>query len=206
MLESDTTQLHVKQYTIAPELYSKGYATGLGPCTCTSACCQHGVYADVKERDKILGHREIIKKYMDETQTREEEQWFEEEEKEDSDFASGRCVGTQVVNGKCAFLDKLGRCSVQVAATEEGMHGWSLKPTFCILFPLVISDNIIGFDDSFQEQACCSISTVFDSPMFRACKDELVHLLGEDGYGELEAFYLERVRPTEHDYQQKEVA
>jgi hypothetical protein len=169
-------------------------------------CCQHGVYADVKERDRILEHKEIIKKSMDETQTRDESLWFEQQEEEDSDFTSGRRVGTEVVNGKCAFLDKLGRCSIQVAATEEGMHRWAIKPTFCILFPLEISANVLGFDDLLdEEQSCCSISNVFDVPLFEACKDELVHILGNDGYGELEKFYRERVCPTVPALQEKGV-
>jgi len=197
MLESDSTQLRIKQYSISPELYEKGYSGGRGPCTCTSMCCQHGVYADVKERDQILDHREAIKKSMDETQTQDESLWFEQQEEEDSDFPSGRCVGTRVVNGKCALLDKLGRCSVQVAAVAEGLHRWAIKPTFCILFPLEISDGVVGFDDLLdEEQSCCSISTPFDVPLFEACKDELTHILGEEGYGELEGFYRNRAAVT----------
>jgi hypothetical protein len=205
-LTIDSAELRIKQYIISPELYQKGYRGGRSPCTCTSVCCQDGVYADVKERDRILEHREMIKKYMDETQTKDESLWFEPHEEEDSDFESRRCVGTQVVNGKCAFLDKFGRCSIQVAAAEEGMHRWALKPTFCILFPLEISNNVIRFDDLLdEEQSCCSIDAEFDVPMFRACKDELIHILGEDGYSKLETFYQERCRTLSSVQQQKEV-
>jgi hypothetical protein len=127
---------------------------------------------------------------MDETQSRDEHQWFEQHESEDSDFASGRCVGTAVINGKCAFLDKLGRCSLQVAASSEGMHKWELKPLFCVLFPLEISNNVISFDDLLDEdQECCSITGTFDVPLFRACRDELMHVLGEEGYQELDLFF-----------------
>jgi hypothetical protein len=195
MFDPDSTQLRIKQYTISPELYEKGFRAGCGPCSCSSVCCQNGVYADVTERDRILDHKELIKKYMDETQTRDESLWFERQEEEDSDFRSGRRVGTEVVNGKCAFLDKSGRCSIQVAATAAGMDKWAIKPTFCILFPLEISNNVLGFDDLLDEdQSCCSISSVFDVPLFEACKDELTHILGEDGYAELELFYRNRHR------------
>lgn len=197
MLEPDSTQLRIKQYVISPELYEKGYRGGRGPCTCTSVCCRDGVYADVRERDRILEHHETIKKSMDETQTRDESLWFEQQEEEDADFVSGRRVGTGVVNKKCAFLDKFGRCSLQVAATEEGRHKWTLKPTFCILFPLEISDNVLAFDDLLhEEQSCCSISSVYEVPLFEACKDELIHVLGNEGYRELEKFYRERVWPA----------
>jgi|WetSurMetagenome_2_1015567.scaffolds.fasta_scaffold556766_2 hypothetical protein len=205
MSDSNTVPLRVKQYTISPELYHKGYPHGHSPCMCTSVCCQHGVYADVKERDRILEHRDLIKKYMDETQSKNELHWFEHEELTDADFSSGRCVGTEVVNNKCAFLDKAGRCSIQVATTSEGRDRWELKPIFCILFPIEISNNVIGFDDLLDdEQPCCSIDATFDTPMFRACKDELVHLLGEDGYQQIEEYYEERVKTRRHVHQPKE--
>ena len=205
MPESNSSPLQVKQYTIARELFEKGYRGGRGPCTCTSVCCQHGVYADVHERDVILARKDLIAKYMDETQTRDESAWFEEEECQDSDFPSGHCVSTEIINEKCAFLDRLGRCSLQVAATEEGMHKWEWKPLFCILVPLEISNNVIGFDDLLDDdQPCCTISGEFDTPVFAACKEELTHVLGEEGYEEVEAFYQGRMRPAPVHPAQKE--
>ena len=201
----ESLPLHIRQYTISSDLFEKGYAAGRGPCTCTSVCCQNGVYVDRQERDRILAHRELIKKYMDETQTTDERQWFEQHEEEDDDFASGRCVGTEVVNEKCAFLDKLGRCSIQTAAVGEGMHKWALKPIFCILFPLEIMNHVIGFDDLLQEdQPCCSVSNEFDVPVFVACREELIHVLGEDGYRKLDAFC--RTRTLEAELQEKDAA
>jgi hypothetical protein len=205
MRESTEIPLRIKQYTISPELYGKGYPSGHSPCMCTSVCCQHGVYADVKERDRVLDHKDLIKKYMDETQSTNELHWFEQTETPDADFPSGVCVGTEVINNKCAFLDKKGHCSIQVAATEQGLHKWAWKPLFCILFPIEISNNVVGFDDMLDdEQPCCSIDARFDTPMFRACKDELVHLLGEDGYAQMEEFYEERVKAHPHIHEAKE--
>ncbi len=206
MPESHSTQLRSGQYTISPELFDKGYRGGRGPCTCTSECCKHGVYADVRERDRILASKEIIRTYMDETQTTDDAGWFEEGEFDDPDFPSGRCVSTQVVNGRCAFLDKLGRCSLQVVATSEGMHRWALKPLFCILFPLEISNNVIGFDDLLdQEQECCSITNEYDVPVFEACRDELVHILGDEGFRQLRTCYQYHVRSSPSRIHEKAV-
>ncbi|MCK5571492.1 MAG: DUF3109 family protein, partial [Bacteroidetes bacterium] len=181
---------HLKEFTVSKELFTRGYPADQGPCNCTSWCCEGGVYADLSERDKILQHKEIIKKYIDDSQTRDEQQWFEEDEQEDEDFPSGWCQGTEEINSKCAFLDKRGRCSLQVAATEEGMDRWTLKPLYCILFPIEVSDKIIGFDEMLQDdQPCCTVSKKFDIPLFRACKDELIHLVGEDGYQLMEEYY-----------------
>jgi hypothetical protein len=180
----------VKGYHFPPEFFSKGYPAGSGPCSCSSACCEGGVYADVTERDRILSVREIIKTFMDETQTPDDKAWFEEEESEDPDFISGRCVGTNVHNGKCVFLDRYGRCSIQVAATDRGLHKWAWKPLFCVLYPVVIAENEVGFDDMLQdEHACCTLKEEYALPFFVACREELEHLLGKDGYSQLEEHY-----------------
>lgn len=191
MIETETTSyLQVNQYRIAPALFNRGYNGEKGPCTCTSVCCSGGVFADVTERDQILMVKDLIQGQMDDTQSRDHTEWFEDSEHEDHDFASGRCVGTAVINDKCAFLDRFGRCSIQLAAVAEGLHRWAWKPRFCVLYPIEITDNVIGFDDLLQEdQACCTVHPAFDIPLFEACRDELIYLLGEDGFEELRRHY-----------------
>jgi hypothetical protein len=182
----------VNGYRISPELFSTGPTGGAGPCTCSAVCCQAGVYADIAEREKILAHSDIIRKYMDETQTTETAAWFDREEEDDADFPSGRCVGTAVHGDKCVFLDRENRCTLQVAAVQEGFDRWFLKPLFCILYPVEISGKTICFDDLLQgEQSCCTVSPDYETPLFEACKDELVHLLGEQGFQELREQYAQ---------------
>ena len=182
--------LSVKQFVISPDLFTKGFPTEGGPCTCTSVCCEGGVYADVRARDKIMAHKDVIKKYMDQTQTTDDSLWFEDHEDDDADFASGRCVGTREINDKCAFLDMHRRCTLQVAATGEGMHRWALKPLFCILYPIEISDNVVNVEEMLQDgQKCCSVDSEFQIPVFEACKEELVYLVGEDGFRTMEDHY-----------------
>jgi hypothetical protein len=182
--------LEIGTYKISPELFEQGYPQGSGPCACTSACCEEGVYLDPCDRDRILKHHEIIKASMDETQSTDEKVWFDQQEEEDSDFPSGKSVATNVVNGKCAFLDRTGRCSIQVASVAAGMDRWALKPFFCILYPIDVSDGVVSFDALLQdEQTCCSVGARFETPLFEACKGELTFLVGENGYAEIERYY-----------------
>ncbi len=182
--------LKVKGYTISDELFTRGYPEGSSPCSCVSACCEAGVWADLSERERILRHKEIVKRHMDQTQTTDDAEWFDPETEQDPDFASGRAVATRVFNGKCAFLDRSGRCSLQVTASAEGMDRWALKPLYCILYPIYIENGTVGFDDLLQdEHACCSIGERFSVPLFEACRDELTHLLGEDGFAVLQEHY-----------------
>lgn len=197
-MEQPPAPLRIKQFTISTELFTTGYPEGGGPCSCTSTCCEGGVWADVRDRDHILVHNDIIKKQMDGTQTTDESRWFDSDEQADSDFASGRCVGTAEINNKCAFLDRAGRCSLQVAATAEGMHKWALKPLYCILYPIEVTDNVVGFDPMLQsEQSCCTVETVFRIPAFEACREELVQLLGEDGFRMMQEHYEQQYQGSQ---------
>jgi len=183
----ETDPLIIKGYTISPEFFQKGFPAGGGPCRCSSACCSGGVYADTAERDTIIRHKEIIKKYMDETQNPDEASWFDAEDAEDEDFRSGRCIGTSVVNDKCVFLNAAGHCSMQLAAVAEGNHKWDWKPFYCVLYPIEVSGKLVSFDPMLQdEESCCTLKDAFDVPLFEGCRDELVYLLGEDGYAQIE--------------------
>lgn len=203
-MSDEPNALRVLGYQVAPELFTLGYARNSGPCACTSACCKRGVYADLRERDRILLHKELVQRHMDESQNRNEGDWFEPEEKLDADFPSGKCAGTAELNGKCAFLDSRGLCSLQLAATAEGMHKWALKPLYCVLYPIDVSASVIKFDFRFQDQqACCSITSSFEIPLYEACRHELVHLVGEAGFEQIKKHALARdpapeQPPTEH--------
>ena len=182
--------LKIGQYTMSGELFTKGFRKDAGPCSCSSACCEGGVFVDLHERDVIMAHRDLIARHMDQTQTTDPSRWFETEVVDHTDFPSGECVGTEVINDKCAFLDGAGRCSLQKAAVAEGMHKWSIKPLFCILYPIEISDGIVSFDEMLQEEeTCCTIETSFDVPLFEACREELVHIVGNEGYALMEKHY-----------------
>jgi hypothetical protein len=187
---ADDNFLVINNLTIDPIIFTQGYPTGCGPFQCTAHCCIEGVFIDVKEVQRIREHKEMVLKYMDETQPHNPEQWFEQRSEHDADFPSGQCVGTETHNNKCVFLNKQGLCSLQVAAIAEGLPKWSLKPFYCVLFPLTIMNGTLTFDDfRHGETQCCSLAQDHTTPLFKACRKELTYVLGREGYAELEAYY-----------------
>jgi hypothetical protein len=185
----EPAQLIVKGYKIDPIIFSRGYPKGCGPYMCNSVCCSDGVWVDIKEKERILEEKDLIIRYMDDTQDTNPDAWFAEYEKDD-DFPSGVCVGTTTRERGCVFLNKDGLCTLQVAAVGEGMHKWDIKPFYCVLFPISIADNTITFDEHKQgESQCCTVHPAHLIPLFEACKAELVYAVGEDGYTEIEEYY-----------------
>jgi hypothetical protein len=157
-------------------------------CRCNGECCYYGVYADKTESEKILSLKDKLIPLMDETQSKNVSEWFEEPQ-EDDDFESGIAVGTEVINGKCAFLDKNGLCVIQSLAINEGKHPWDYKPLYCYLFPITIFEKTLTLDDEHIDRLKkCNRSNENSTTIIDFCKDELTRFLGEEGFKKLLQF------------------
>ena len=170
-------------------------------CKCSGECCHYGVYTDKKEHDQILELKNRVLELFDETQSKDVEKWFEPPE-EDEDFESGVAVGTEVINGKCTFLDKNGLCTLQRLANLDGVHKWKYKPMYCILFPLTIYEGALTIDDEHIDRLqTCNAESVIDTSIFEACTEELQHFFGEKDFNKLikiKEDYLNELEPGEN--------
>ncbi len=191
---NDYTTITIAGRQIDTALIDRGFVAGSSMMGCDGSCCRSGVYMDIHERERILEHRDDIKRYMDETQTKNEAQWFEVEILEDMDFASGHAVGSALHNEKCAFLTKHGRCSIQLMEQGEGLPRFSVKPFYCVLYPITIDRGVITFDDYIERRECCSMAAQAPMSVLEVCREELVYLIGQDGYNELCGVAAQRVR------------
>lgn len=173
----------IKGILIDPQIFTYKFI-----CNCPGECCYYGVYTDYKEYETILSIKDKIIENMDETQSKDVDEWFEDPEKDD-DFESGIAVGTEVINGKCTFLDKNGLCTLQKIAMNEGEYKWKYKPLYCILFPLTTHEGVLTIDKEHIERLpYCNIDPNTSLTMFEACEAELRHFFGEEGFQELKNY------------------
>lgn len=184
---------------IDPAIFTQPFVKSCDVCTCSGECCYYGVYTDKSEHEIIMSAKDKVISHMDDSQNKDPEEWFEAPE-EDIDFESGIAVGTEVYNGKCVFLDKQGFCTLQKMAMDEGEYKWKYKPLYCILFPLVIFEGALTFDDEHLERMhYCNKSENQVSTIFECTKNELRHLLGEDGFQELLNYKVEYLSNTQNE-------
>lgn len=183
-------RIKISNYDVDNIIFTQGYKRGEGPFTCKGDCCCSGVYIGFDDKEKILKYKDIIVSNMDETQDKNIDHWFENITYDDDDFYSGKCTATNVQNGGCVFQTKDKLCGLQVTSVKIGKHKWFLKPFYCILFPLVIVDKVITFDDYQQGiHSCCTISDKYDIPLFEACEEEIKYLFGEYNFYLLKNYY-----------------
>jgi Fe-S-cluster containining protein len=164
---------------------------GSGPMNaedeCAGHCCLHGVYIALPERDRVMEYADRIKEVMDETQTGDTSEWFEDDIHADEDFPGGLCIGTAVHNHKCVFLNGDGLCVLQLLEPQLGLpENERLKPFYCRLFPLTTGLGHLEFDDLCDGvRPCCTLAADGRRRALEAWAYEFKEALGEEGYDEL---------------------
>jgi hypothetical protein len=136
------------------------------------------------ERDRILEYADRIRESMDGTQTADTDEWFEIQTHEDEDFPGGLCVGTEVYEDKCAFLNGEGLCVLQLLEpTLKLPPRERLKPFYCRLFPLTTWKDRVEFDDLCDGvRPCCTLASDGDTRAVEAYAAEFTEILGSRGY------------------------
>jgi len=180
---------HIPVLKIDPVIFEAKFIQGCSMQNCNASCCQGGVMVDVKERDNILGHADLIQGHMEPHQVQNPQAWFEDVAEIDSDYPSGRGVGTQTTDSGCVFLKKDGRCVLQTAAMAEGLPKAALKPFFCFAFPVTIESGVLTIDDpDFTDRPeCCSMIPQGSKSVLDICLEEFEFVLGSEGAKALRA-------------------
>ncbi|MEI8134744.1 MAG: DUF3109 family protein [bacterium] len=191
----------VKGLRVDELIFTQGFVNYCDIDKCGGGCCHSGVYADKKEYENILAHKDEIIAVMDDSQPKNPDDWFDGEWIADSDFPSGEAIGTQVherdggISGfkeGCVFLDHNHFCSIQVAAKANGVHRWAWKPDYCIMFPITVVEGTITYDDSHSaDLGHCGPkgSAGYVHSAYEAMKEELQNFLSASEFAEMDAYY-----------------
>lgn len=174
---------HIPSLAADEEILATRFSASCSMMNCSAKCCRGGVYVDLHHRDRILREAPLVLSRMEPTQQHDTSQWFETDELEDTDFPSGRCVGTQIHGHGCVFLDSQKRCVLQIAESESP----GLKPFYCRAFPVVISDATLTLDTEWcpEETQCCGPDANGTQRAIDMLAFEIEHVVGKAGLDEL---------------------
>lgn len=197
--------IEINGLKIDPIIFTQGFVPKCNMPICNGQCCDWGVYMDSEFPEVIMRHEKDIIDVMDEQQIKDSTKWFDEKPFEDHDFPSGEAIGTQTYktkfgNEQCVFKGLNNYCALQVAAEKKGYHKWEIKPKYCIMYPITIVDNTLTYDDEHSQNLdYCGIHKKenFVQTVFEAMKEEIIYILGEDGYNYLNEYF-------NHHYKNKE--
>ena len=173
---------YLRNFRIHENIFRGRFADGCDVSACNANCCKGGVWVDMVEHDVILSDADVIRTHMVPGQQKNPARWFNSEIMQHADFPSGRAVRTAVHNDACVFLDDAGRCVLHKASLDQRRN---LKPFFCVIFPLTIEDGELMVDNKQFNPACCSLTSDGSLSVVDVCRNELQHVLGDDGTQEL---------------------
>ena len=162
---------------------------------CHGACCVFGVWVDQREMEDILANAPLIAPLMN-PGTEDPADWFASYQDHDEFSPSKLVVHTAVETRPehyggtaCIFTHEDGKCTLQLAAVENGLHKWRFKPYYCILHPLDLDDEgRITVDKTallVEEEGSCLRHAGEEIPLIKTFEEELRYLLGDKAYEEL---------------------
>lgn len=147
---------------------------------CRNDCCLWGCFITKEEIKKVNKHLDGISKHMRlEAKKTLAKKGFLTDSVEDGIHS------VRVVGGKCIFLSKLPTggegCAIHWYCIENGIDHRDLKPQRCLLFPISpVSRGRISF--RVWEIPCMKNVGKDATPVYKACRRELEHHLGSEGY------------------------
>jgi len=142
-----------------------------------------------------MAHADVVRGLMDSSQDDDPRHWFEDDIAADSDFPSGFATSTRLKDNRCGFLNRAGRCVLQIAANALCGSGIDLKPFFCRLFPLTIEDGVLMLDPNLRRaETCCGECPDGELTALDVCSEELQYALGRAGVEDLRRL-VSRLRP-----------
>ncbi len=163
---------------------------------CRGACCLHGVWIDLAERDDLLANAALIAPHLPPA-LRDPAAWFDGRQEADEFSASGQVVHSTVLPDRthyggtaCIFLREDYKCALQVAGQASGSHPWRFKPFYCVLHPLDLDeDGRITLDETpalLAEEGSCLRPAPQPAPLTQTFEPELRYLLGDEAYQKLQ--------------------
>jgi hypothetical protein len=181
-------------FKIHPELLEEVPAERCVLGECLAACCTGGAWLDVEQLKIVVPHVEAIQANLPEDR-RDPDAWFSAPSAGENSPA-GTVIGTNVVADPlragetcCIFLRPDRLCALQVTSQQLGLEYPGLKPLFCALYPLQRRVDEIVIDHATAENlgnAACQRGCAEQHARYLIFKQELLLVLGEEGYRKLE--------------------
>ncbi len=173
----------IGRYRLSPEFFRKTRLRNRCRLQCAEACCDEGVYLSLYDAHRILARRDEIQPYLE--QPLDFDAW---------DLSRAADISTPVRNEgtpqqQCWFLDKNKCCVLHKLAIDKQIPVSSIKPYFCLMFPLTLTDidinvNEIAIDG--KAYTTCLVPCSEETYLYTQFESDLRRILGDEGFAELE--------------------
>jgi Fe-S-cluster containining protein len=172
----------VGSFRLSPELFLRTRLRNQCIQGCNARCCEEGVTATLYEVARIKEHGEEIQPYL--IQPYDFESW---------NLSRPADIGTPLLNAnqpgeQCWFLRGNRMCALHTYALDKGLPIASIKPYFCLFFPLTLIDLDIDVTEIAVDGKAydtCLVECECETWLFKQFERELRRVIGDANYAEL---------------------
>ncbi|HOJ64963.1 MAG TPA: hypothetical protein PLE45_11150 [Spirochaetota bacterium] len=148
---------------------------------CNDICCSYGADIDSDNVIRLKEHKDKLESIIGV----KFENWFKSEYIIDKEFPSGKYTRTEVLYGKCVFLNKDKRgCAIHSYCLDNNIDYHILKPMVGILFPITFENGILRPSNEILDNSliCAGRGEI----LFDGVKEEIEYYFGKEIVRELE--------------------
>ena len=170
-------------------LFTDTYFAACMDCTfCQDSCCQYGATVELPMRDAILARAAELEPIVG----RPGSEWFDNEFREDADYAGGGYVRTTVFDGRCVFLNRKGRgCLLHSHALARGESVHEIKPLACNLFPIGWGEGALTVPPEIDDRELVCLGP--GPTLYRSARNDVLYYYGPGLVAELDALEAEEL-------------
>jgi len=149
---------------------------------CNAKCCSEGCFLTIHDARRIIALGDAIQPYL--VEPYDFSQW---------NISRPGYISTPVrhpyaPDEQCWFLMNNKLCAIHSYALDQGSAVESVKPYFCLMFPLTLVDidinvNEIAVDPKAYDT--CLVEAEQEKPMYEILESDLRRVIGDQWYEEL---------------------
>ncbi|MEY2724278.1 MAG: hypothetical protein RLZZ458_145 [Planctomycetota bacterium] len=165
------------------------YMNCMGCNFCGDICCQYGVDVDLENVARLQERAEELEEFTG----RPRSQWFQHQVVPDPEYPGGGYRRTQVIDGRCVFLNRQGRgCLIHSWCLQQGLPYQQLKPMVSSLFPVTFDQGVLLPSNETIESSLVCLGP--GSTLYQGARGDLLWYFGEDLVAELDQMEQEFVK------------
>lgn len=163
-------------------IFSRKYFGSCLNCDfCNDSCCQYGADVDVVNYHRLMKNPGPLEQFVGVPSSK----WFKENFSEDSDFPGGQFVRTNVRDGACIFLNRVGRgCLIHSYCLANNIDLHTIKPMISTLFPVTFDHGVLYPSREIADKSlrCCGQGQT----VYRGARADIGYYFGEELLRELD--------------------
>lgn len=151
---------------------------------CSAECCAQGVFLSLYDAQRIVAKGDELNPYL--MEPFDFAQW---------DLSRPAYLSTPVYQPdtpreQCWFLMRNRLCAIHAYALERKIPVKDIKPYFCLMFPLTLTDldiNVTEIGVDIKAYDTCLVESEQETWLFEQFEPDLKRIIGDAGYAELQA-------------------